>query len=125
MATNVPEPEPKPSLDADWQMRERYWSRKLGRIRLGAEPIEDQLAKYRRVTWMLTAVPLLLAAVIVGLFTAFRRPDVGGVLALVLFLPVFVVAWIDFGLLRLRANRYLREREAYRNRSRQSTPGRT
>jgi hypothetical protein len=121
MATNVPEPEPGP--DADWQRRERYWRRKLGRIRLGAEPIGDQVAKYRRVTWMLTAVPLVLALIFVGLFTAFGRPDVGGVLALVLFLPMIVVAWVDFGLLSLRAGRYLRELEAQRGR--RSTPGRT
>lgn len=121
MAANVPEEEP--SSEAAWQARERYWRRALGRIRLGAEPVEEQLAKYRRVTWMLTAVPLGLAAMIVALFAAFRRPDVGGLVALVLFLPVVAVAWFDFGRLNRRAARYLREREEYD--ARRSTPGRT
>jgi hypothetical protein len=35
----------------EWQERERQWQRRLGRLRLGAEPIAEQLAKYRRVTW--------------------------------------------------------------------------
>ncbi len=40
-----------PSLDRPWRLlgetRERYWRGKLGRIRLGVEPIEEQMAKYR------------------------------------------------------------------------------
>src|SRR2546430_616305 len=111
-----PPTEPEPSPDAAWVDRERYWRRKLGRIRLGAEPVDEQLAKYRRVTWMLTAVPLGLALVFVALFSAFRRPDVGAVVALVLFAPVVVVAWIDFGLLSRRVMRYSRELEQHRRR---------
>lgn len=122
MATNVPEPDPSLDADADWEARQRYWRRKLGRIRLGAEPVEEQLAKYRRVTWMLTAVPLGLGLMFVGLFAAFRRPDVGVVLALVLLSPVVVLAWIDFGLLSLRVARYTRERDQH---GRRSAPGRT
>jgi hypothetical protein len=99
--------------EEDWIARERYWRRKLGRIRLGAEPIEEQLAKYRRVTWMLTAVPLGLALMFVSLFWAFRRPDVGLILAGVLLLPIVAWAWIDFGLLRARAKRYAREYGEY------------
>lgn len=117
-------PEPRPTVEVDWQTRERYWRGKLGRIRLGVEPIEEQMAKYRRVTWVLTAVSLGLALIFLALFTAFRRPDVGAILAGILMLPVVSLAWLDYGLLRLRATRYLRELEEYRRR--QSTPsGRT
>jgi len=116
-------PGPEPRLDAEWLDREHYWRRKLGRIRLGVEPVEEQLAKYRRVTWMLTAVPLGLSMMFVGLFSAFARPDVGIVSALVLFLPVIVVAWIDYGLLSRRVACYLTEVEEHRKR--RANSGRT
>jgi hypothetical protein len=121
----MPPNDPQPGRPGDdpWLERQHYWKRKLGRIRLGAEPVEEQVARYRRVTWMLTAVPVGLALMFVGLFTAFRRPDVGGILALVLFLPVVVVAWVDFTLLRRRVAAYLREREAHTRGA--SHPGRT
>ena len=47
-------------LESRWRMREKQWRRKLGRLRLGVEPIEEQLARYRRVTWVLTAVPAVI-----------------------------------------------------------------
>jgi hypothetical protein len=104
------EPDPEPEPDAEWEERQRYWRRRLGRLRIGPEPIADQLARYRRVTLMLTAIPAALAVFFVSLFAAFRRPDVGVVLALVLFVPVVAVAWLDFTRLRLRAERYEQER---------------
>ena len=52
-------------------------ARKLGRLRLGVEPLEEQLARYRRVTWGLTAVPAVIGADVPGLFAAFGGPDVG------------------------------------------------
>ena len=88
--------------DPDWDARLRSWRRKLGRLRLGVEPIDEQLARYRRVTLALTVIPSLIGAMIVAIFTAFRRPDVGLIVATVLFLPVVVVAWIDFALLQRR-----------------------
>jgi hypothetical protein len=107
--------------DADWAVRQVYWRRKLGRLRLGAEPIGEQLERYRRVTLMLTAVSAFLALFFVSLFTAFRRPDIGVVLAGVLFLPVVAVAWLDFALLRRRALGYLRELREYEQ-SREAEP---
>ena len=115
MEANIPEH--RSTAEAEWQARERYWRRKLGRIQLGVEPIEEQVAKYRRVTWVLTAVASGLALIFVALFTAFRRPDVGAILAGVLLLPVVTLAWFDFGLLKLRVARYSREFEAYHQRS--------
>jgi hypothetical protein len=97
----------------DWPARQRYWQRKLKRLRLNAEPIEVQVARYRRVTWMLSAVACGLAAVFVALFSAFRRPDVGLVLAGVLFLPVVGLAWLDYAVLATRAERYRRERDRF------------
>jgi hypothetical protein len=99
-----------PRPDDAWAARERYWRRKLGRLRLGAEPVEAQLERYRRVTLVLTAIPVALALAFLALFTAFRRPDIGAVVALVLFGPLVAIAWIDHALLASRARAYLRER---------------
>jgi hypothetical protein len=110
--------------DADeaWQARRRDWQRKLRRLRLGAEPIPEQVARYRRVTWMLTAVVGVIALMFVALFGAFQRPEIGAILAGVLLVPVAVIAWIDQGLLEFRAARYLREEAEHRQRA---APGRT
>jgi hypothetical protein len=96
-------------VDEAGQARQRYWQRKLGRLRLGVEPLPEQLARYRRVTWMLTGVLLALALMFVGLFAAFRRPDVGLILAAILLLPIVIFAWVEYGLLVLRVARYTRE----------------
>jgi hypothetical protein len=118
---------PTPPRDSDaemaWSARQRYWQRKLGRLRLGVEPLPVQLARYRRVTWMLTAVPLVIGLMFVALFAAFDRPDIGLVMAGVLLLPVVVLAWLQHGLLALRAARYLREQAAAG--AGQGTPERT
>jgi len=96
-------------VESNWRVREEYWRRKLGRIRIGVEPIDIQVERFRRVTWMLTAIPLGLATMFIALFTAFGRPDVGAILAGVLLLPIVLVAWIDFARLSRRAARYQRE----------------
>ena len=103
--------------DPAWSARLQYWRRKLRRLRLEAEPLEVQLARYRRVTWALTAIPLAIALMFVALFSAFRRPDVGILLALILFAPVVVVAWINDGLLHRRAASYIRELAEARRRA--------
>ena len=38
-------------LESRWRVRERNWARRLGRLRLGVEPLEEQLTRYRRTTW--------------------------------------------------------------------------
>jgi fatty acid desaturase len=100
-------------LDADWARREAIWRRKLGRIRLGVEPIAEQLARYRRVTWVLTAIPVLMGCFIGVLFAVFGRPGVGMVLVAVLLLPIVLGAWLDHAFLVSRATRYLREHAEY------------
>jgi hypothetical protein len=115
-------PTTNPPLGPLGNDRLTYWRRRLGRIRLGAEPVEEQLARYLRVNWMLTAVLGIVATMFVALFTAFRRPDIGLVLAGVLFLPVAALAWLDHALLRWRVGRYLREVRAHSPRSNGPTP---
>jgi hypothetical protein len=80
---------------------------------LGVEPLEEQLGRYRRVTWMLTAIPLAMGCFIIVLFTAFGRPGVGAILVAVLLLPIVLLAWLDHAMLVRRANRYIRERDAH------------
>ena len=49
-------------LESRWRARERNWARRLGRLRLGVEPLEEQLTRYRRTTWALAVVPGIIAA---------------------------------------------------------------
>jgi hypothetical protein len=106
-----------PDLETRWRNREAWWRRKLGRLRLGVEPLEVQVARYRRVTWALTIVPSILAIMFIALFTAFSRPDIGLVLSAVLLLPIVLFAWIDQLRLARRARSYLKELEEYRRAS--------
>jgi hypothetical protein len=111
--TNVPTPTSVQDMEAQWRLRENYWRRKLGRLRLGVEPIEEQLARYRRATWALTAVPAILAVFFVSLFTVFGRPDIGLILVAVVLLPVVLGAWWDYAMMAGRARRYRREADEY------------
>jgi hypothetical protein len=106
-------------LQTRWRTREAWWRRKLGRLRLGVEPLQEQVARYRRVTWALTVVPTALAVAFIALFSAFGRPDIGLVLSAVLLVPIVLLAWIDQALLARRARRYLAELEDYRRASEQ------
>lgn len=103
-------PEPRDPL-AGWPDRERYWRRKLGRLRLGVEPLPDQLEKYRKVNWTLTAVTSGIAAMFVALFTAFAHPFIGMAVAGVILGPIVLFSWIGFWRMKRRAARYLREKE--------------
>ena len=92
---------------------QRVRRRKLGRLRLGVEPIEEQLTRYRRVTWVLTAVPAFLSTFLFCLFAVFSRPDVGLVVAALLFLPICSGAWLGYLGLTRRARRYMAELNDY------------
>jgi hypothetical protein len=113
LANENPAPLSLADLDAAWSSRRKYWARKLGRLRLGVEPIDEQLARYRRVTWMLTAVPAFLSAVLFTLFAVFGRPGIGIVVAALFFLPIAAGAWAGYFLLELRGRRYLVELDRY------------
>jgi hypothetical protein len=113
MKTNVSTPTSLQDLEARWRLRESYWRRKLGRLRLGVEPIEDQLDRYRRVTWVLTAVPSILGIGFVTLFTIFGRPDIGLILVAAILMPVVLGAWWDYAMMAGRARRYAREADDY------------
>lgn len=107
-----------PAPDPDWDARLRYWRRTLGRLRLGVEPIEEQLRRYRGVTLVLSAICLGLALFFLALFAAFGRPDVALAFDLIFLAPIVALAWLDDALLRRRASRYLRDlhdHEARRN----------
>jgi hypothetical protein len=91
--------------------RQRYWARKLGRLRLGVEPLDMQLARYRRVTWALTLVPGVIALIFIAIFAAFKRPDIGLILVGIVLAPVVVIAWLDYARLARNVRRYQAERE--------------
>jgi hypothetical protein len=113
MQTKLSTSTPREDLEARWRLRENYWRRKLGRLRLGVEPIEVQLARYMRVTWALTVVPSVLAAMFLALFWAFGRPDIGLILDAIILLPIVLGAWWDYATMVRRAGRYRGEAEAY------------
>jgi hypothetical protein len=102
-------------LESAWLARRTYWARELGRLRLGVEPIEEQLARYRRVTWVLTAIPGLLSTGLFTLFAVFGRPGIGVIVAALLFVPIVAGAWAGDFLLERRGRRYLVELENYHN----------
>ena len=103
------------ALEDGWREREREWSQWLGRLRLGAEPIEDQLAKYRRVTWGLMIVPAIISVMFLTLFSVFGRPDIGFLVILILFVPMIVFAWLGYKRLERKGKAYLAERARYEN----------
>ena len=113
MQTNVSPSTRLEDLEARWRLREDYWRRKLGRLRLGVEPIEEQLARYRRVTWALTAVPSVLAVMFLTLFWVFGRPDIGLILDAIVLLPIVLGAWWDDATMARRARRFRDEADAY------------
>lgn len=120
---NASTPEAEADRDAAWRDRQDHWRRKLGRLRLGAEPIEEQLARYRLMTQVGTGVVAVVAAMFVTLFGVFGRPLIGlGFVAIVL-LPIVAVAWADYALMAARARRYLAEAHRYlHERSLRSSP---
>jgi hypothetical protein len=113
MQTNVSTSTSLQDLETRWRLRESAWRRKLGRLRLGVEPIEEQLARYRRVAWALTAVPSVLAVMFLTLFTVFGRPDIGLILVAIVLLPIVLGAWWDYATMARRAGRYREEAADY------------
>ena len=113
METNVSQPTTAEDLDAIWRAREGDWRRKLGRLRLGVEPIEEQLARYRRMTWGGTAIVAVPAAMFFILFGVFGRPGIGLVFDAIVLLPIVLVAWADYALMAFRARRFRAEEERY------------
>jgi hypothetical protein len=104
---------PDRDLESRWRLRENHWRRKLGRLKLGVEPIEEQLTRYRRVTWALTAVPAVIGLMFLTLFTVFGRPDIGLIFDAIVLLPIVVGAWLDYAWLARKARRYLTEFSEY------------
>ncbi len=83
-------------LEDRWRARQAEWARRLGRLRLGAEPIEEQLARYRRVTWGLVIVPGVIALIFLTLFSIFGRPDIGVGIVLLFFGPIALFSWLGY-----------------------------
>src|SRR5262249_51762806 len=96
-----------------WAEREEFWARELPRLRLGAEPIADQLKRLRRTTWALTIVPAIIGVMFVALFWAFGSPALGLAVASVILGPMVVLAWLEYCSIRRRAARYESERRAW------------
>lgn len=101
--------DPIAELDERWRERLTRWRRKLGRLRLGVEPLETQLDRHRRVAWAITAVAGGMAVFFIALFGAFGRPDIGLIVAS--SFPGLILASFWIGYLRLARNARAFERE--------------
>lgn len=109
--------DPLGELESRWRERQAQWAKRLGRLRLGVEPIEEQLARFRRVTWGLLIVPGVMALIFLSLFTVFGRPDIGLVVVSLFFVPIALFSWLGYrGLarkataFRVEEARFLEER---------------
>jgi len=111
-------------LESRWRDRERHWARKLGRIRLGVEPIEEQLARYWRSTLGLMVVPAIIAMMFLSLFAAFGRADIGLVVVGVFFVPLILFAWLGYRTMERRAAGYLAERAGFEDEMKRLTDAR-
>jgi hypothetical protein len=104
---------PVANLESRWRERQREWAQRLGRLRLGAEPIEEQLARYRRVTWGLAIVPGVISLMFLALFSVFGRPDIGLLIVLLLFVPIVAFSWLGYQRMERRAKAYRAEEDRY------------
>jgi hypothetical protein len=96
--------------ESTWQLQEREWAKRLGRLRLGVEPIEEQLNLHRKTTLMLMLVQAGIAAIFLALFTAFGRPGIGLWIVGVLFTPMILGAWLGYRRMERAGRAYLAER---------------
>jgi hypothetical protein len=81
----------------------------LPRLRLQAEPIEEQLERLRKATVALTIIVGGIGSVFVILFSAFGAPIVGLTITGLMAGMVIVPAWRSFRRIRTDAERYLQE----------------
>lgn len=102
-------------LDERWRERRIKWGRKLGRLRLGVEPLDAQLARQLRVASVLSAVSTLIGLFFIALFSAFGRPDVGLIFVALFLLPIILSSWIGYLRLANRAHAFEREYAAYQS----------
>lgn len=96
----------------DWPSRQREWQRRLPRLRLEAEPIEEQVERYRRATIALSVITAGIAAIILILFTLFGAPWFGVFLSLLPAGAVISAAWRSHQRLRHASAQYLLDRHA-------------
>ena len=89
--------------------RQAYWRKRLGRLRIGVEPIEDQLARHRRSLVAMTIISAGIGAMILGLFASFARPDIGAIVAGLIVVPVVGSAWVGYLRLRNQVRMYQNE----------------
>jgi hypothetical protein len=92
--------------------REIYWRTKLRRLRFGSEPLAQQVAKYRRATIALSVVAGVVALMFLGIFTAFRRPDIALLMIAVVFCPILLISWRDLKKLERDYTAYEAEKTA-------------
>ncbi len=92
--------------------REAYWAGKLRPIRLGAEPVEGQLARRFLAMVAISALTGLIGLILLGIFAAFGRADIGLKIVGMVFVPATAWFWLDYAVLHRRVSAYLGEMAA-------------
>ena len=110
-------PTSTPTQAQDWPARQREWQRRLPRLRLLAEPVEDQLRRLRRATIGLSIVTGGIALLFLALFSTFGSPAIGLLIGGLLAGAVVTPAWRSYRRTRIGAEHYLREQREAQARS--------
>jgi hypothetical protein len=94
-------------------VREAYWREKFGSFWIRAEPvdIEGHLRIRFYATIVMSCLLAMIGLMILAIFGAFGRPDVGVRIFGFLFMPVVFWTWLDYAILRHRVHAYIRERD--------------
>ncbi len=95
--------------------RQFYWQSQLRPIRLGAEPVADQIRRRMLVNAAGSVCVALIGLIFLGIFAAFGRSDLGLIIAGTLFAVGIVGNWIVYFRLRRRMRAYLVELEGDEN----------
>lgn len=82
-------------LDARWAAERAGWARSMGRLRLDAEPLGDQLLRHRSASLALIAISAAASVAFVAAFAAFSRPLLGIGFSALFLLPIVIVSWLD------------------------------
>ena len=82
------------------------WSRRLGPLRLDAEPLRVQLERRRKVSLGVTGVSLIVSALFLQIFFAFSAPLLGLAVVSALLGPVIAGAWLEYRGLKRRVAEY-------------------
>jgi hypothetical protein len=92
--------------------REAYWRERFGSFGLNPGPVHLGHLRVRfYTTIVMSGLVAIIGLIMLAIFAAFGRPDVGLRIFGFLFLPLILWTWLEYAVLRRRVHAYLRERD--------------